>query len=169
MLKLLIGWGGNERDYTINLNSKSLQITEQVNIPSQMTFPITPIGRNFVLPPQRAYVRLYSTNYDRTLFTGFISAEPTRNFMAISQLTPVESGGQLFRYDITCTSDEYLLNIKAVPFIPAFVNRYQGDILATIANILCPGFFDTTSQMAKGDLVPYMSVSPVRWRRNNST
>jgi hypothetical protein len=159
VLRLLIGWGGVETDYTVCLEA-GLKISEQLNMPSQMPFSLSPLGRGFVVPPQRAYVRYYSDKYDRTLFTGFIASEPVRVYRGLAQWTPTETAGQLFQYQFNCTSDEYLLNIKSVPFIPAFVNRTQGDILATLANILCPGFFDTTSQMQAGDLVPFFDYAP---------
>jgi hypothetical protein len=68
---------------------------------------------------------------------------------------------QLFRYDVTATSDEYLLNMKAVPFIPSYINRSQGAILTDIADTLCPGFFDMTL-VASGDLVPFYAYDPTQ-------
>lgn len=160
MIKFTIKVGGLVTDYTQCLMQQSVQITEQINIPAQMTFSLTPIGSNFVVPPQRAYVTLMSTVTNRSIFTGFISAEPVRTYLAKAGVAP---GGQLFRYDITATSDEYLLNVKAIPFIPAYVNQTQGGILTSLANTLCPGFFDC-SMIASGDIVPYMQYDPsVSW------
>ena len=160
MIKLLITVGGQTQDYTQFLLQSSVQIIEQINIPAQMTFSLTPTGYQFAVPPQRAYVTLTSTNTGRSLFTGFISAAPVCTYLAKAGIV---TGGQLFQYDITATSDEYLLNVKAVPFIPAYVNQTQGDILTSLANTLCPGFFDC-SMVASGDIVPYLEYDPtVSW------
>src|SRR4029078_6274925 len=67
---------------------------------------------------------------------------------------------QQFDYAITCTSDEYLLNVKSVSFIPAFIARTQGEIISALAETLCPGYFDTTSFVSKGDLVPFFQYDP---------
>ena len=163
MLVLTLTFGGMEQDYTRYVVESSIQITEQINIPSQMKFSMIPIGSAFVVPPGRSYVRLYSTNYEKSLFTGFVTVAPVLTYLARSDRVPASAGGQLFQYDFVCTSDEYLLNIKAIPFIPAYVNQYQGDILANLAETLCPGFFDT-SMCQQGDLVPYFEYQPsVSW------
>lgn len=159
MIRLLISVGNIPQDYTANVDGSTLQIEEASNIPTVMTFSLIPTARNFQVPPQRAYVQLYSTLYERSLFTGFISCEPERQFLAKSLTGPIAEGNQLFRYNITCTSDEYILNVKAVPFIPAFVNRSEGEILSSIANVLCPGMFDT-SMVASGSIVPFFDYSP---------
>ena len=158
MIKLLITWGGTTRDYTKYLDGSSVSIEEKINIPAQCTFALTPSDRTFVLPPQRAYVSLVSTQYDRSLFSGFIASEPVRTFQGVAGFA---NGTQLFQYGMTCTSDDYLLNIKAVPFIPAFINRTQGQILSQLAEILCPGFFDS-SGIASGDLVPFFEYTPTQ-------
>lgn len=158
MLQLFITVGQTTVDYTRNLDQTTIQIQEQINLPATFNFSLTPIGV-FNAPPLHAYVQLYSSTYDRSLFTGFISAEPTRVFQSLAQAAATDQDGQLLQYQIVATSDEYLLNLKAIPFIPAYINRSQGDILTDLANILCPGFFDT-SAVASGDIVPYFSYSP---------
>lgn len=169
MIQLLIKIGPNTLDYTKFVDQSSLQIQEQINLPSQCTFTLIPIG-NFIKPPQRAYVTVFSTRYQKSLFTGFIAAEPQRTLLSTGRAQELNLAGgvvedvnmgprQLFSYAITATSDEYLLNIKAIPFIPSYYNRSQGDILSSLAETLCPGFFDT-SQIASGDIVPYFAYSP---------
>lgn len=159
MIKLFISAGGARHEYSKYLDFKSIQITEKLNAPSQMTFSMTPIDYGFILPPQRSYVELFSTIADRSIFTGFISSEPSRNYRAKHLLG--KQYKQLFTFSLSCVSDEHLLNIKSVPFIPAFVNRTQGQILAKIADILCPGFFDA-SEIADGDLVPFFEYKPTQ-------
>lgn len=154
---LTISVGNVVTDYTRFLNQDSVDIQEDINVPVVMRMSLNPFG-NFIVPPARAYVNLFSTKYNRSVFTGFIASSPEINYLALAYQAQ-DQGGQLFRYDVTCTSDEYLLNVKAIPFIPAYINRTQGQILTDIANTLCPGFFDT-SMVASGDLVPYFEYSP---------
>ncbi|MDE2100630.1 MAG: hypothetical protein KGL39_25525 [Patescibacteria group bacterium] len=161
MLKLLISFNGAELDYSKYVDFKRVKISESINIPSTMTMPITITQGGVAIPPLRAYVKLYSTIFDRNVFTGFISSPPVRKYLgrANPATVPAEALSQMIEYQFMCTSDEHLLNIKAIPFIPQYVNRTQGEILSSIANILCPGFFDT-SEIQDGDLVPYFEYTP---------
>jgi hypothetical protein len=161
MLQLLITTYGQQIDYSRYVDWTTVQVSEQQNIPSTMTFNLLPCDGRFKVPPRMAYVQLWSTVQQKSVFSGYINTSPVYQYMALSDKTPPDAGGQLFTYVISCTSDEYLINLKAVPFIPAFVNRYQGDILTTIANILCPGFFDTSNVM-QGDLVPFLQYDPTQ-------
>lgn len=146
--------GGKEIDITRYVDWKTVSITEQINIPAQLNFDAYNYDPGFPIPVQRAYVRIYSTRFNRSLFTGYISSQPNAVFQSL-----VAPGVQLFQYQMICTSDEHLLNIKAVPFIPAFVDQTQGQVLAQIADILCPGFFDL-SGIGSGDIEPYFQYDP---------
>lgn len=161
MIKLFITWSGNTYDYTNTLKQESVDVSEDINMPGSMTFQLEPVGV-FTLPPPRAYVQLLSTATNKSLFTGFITNPPTRQYVTLKQpVGPIGTAAynQRFVYDVKCVSDEYLLNVKAVPFIPAYINRTQGQILTDLAEILCPGFFDT-SLIASGDLVPEFEYTP---------
>lgn len=165
MIKLIINYGGTDHDYTRWLDFSSVSINEQINVPSQMTFKLTGWGGSWIAPPVRAYVRLISTKVHRALFSGFIAASPNIAYKGLA----TQGGGapndiqspypQMLEYDYIASSDEYLLNIKSVPFIPAFVNQTQGAILKQLAEILCPGYFDT-SMVEDGDLVAYYTYDP---------
>ncbi len=65
------------------------------------------------------------------------------------------------KYSFQCTSDDYLLSTKAIPFIPSYVNRTQGQILSDLAEVLCPGFFDT-SLVQDGDIIPFFAYDPTK-------
>src|SRR5579872_2068044 len=121
MLRLTITWGSTTIDYTKCVSQASIKISEQINVPSQLTFSLFPLGTDFVVPPQRAYVRLYSTDTETSLFTGFIANAPVRTYLAKSLAAPpyIQPDGtitgdsdrvygprQLFQFDFTCTSDE---------------------------------------------------------------
>jgi hypothetical protein len=100
----------------------------------------------------------------KILATGFITTEPERTYLGLSQGTKSTSKiatvqNQVYTYNINVTSDEWLLNVKTVPYIPAFVNQTDSQILANIATALAPGFFNTTL-MASGTLVPYFAYDP---------
>ena len=161
MIQCLITVGGWVTDYTRYVDWDTVKIDEAINLPTTCNFSIHPIDKLFVVPVLRAYVNFYSTVSKTSLYTGFVASEPVRSYKGRSASVPTYAQGQQLQYDIICTSDEYLLQCKAVPFIPAFVNRSQGQILSTLANILCSGYFDT-SMVSSGDLVPYFSYTPAQ-------
>lgn len=170
MLKVYIDSGNGPVDYTRYVVGETIAIQRSLAVPSTCSFEMNNFDSVFQLPPLRSYVRIFSTKYNRSLFTGFITVDPQRTFLGLAKgpLSYVNPGtyqqgtaGQLFNYKFALTSDEYLLNIKAVNFIPAFVNRTQGQILQTIAEALCPGFFDYT-YIATGQLVPFLAYDPTK-------
>ena len=95
----------------------------------------------------------------KILATGFISNLPGVDYLGLSPQM-VDFGFQQLSYKVNVTSDEWLLNCKTVPYIPAYINRTQGQILASIAEVLAPGFFNVTAFVGSGDLVPYYQYSP---------
>jgi len=158
--------GGVTTDISRYVDWSTVQIQEQINIPTQLTFDAYNYDNLFPNPPtQRAYLQIYSTYYKRSLFTGYLSSQPNAVYQGLKQgggelwEYRFRGGGQLFKYEFICTSDEHLLNCKAVPFIPAFVGQTQGQILSALANILCPGMYDTT-WVGSGDIEPYYNYSP---------
>lgn len=166
MLRVTIDSGAGEVDYTRYVTDGSISIQRSLNTPSTCTISLNNYDTSFVLPAQRSYMRIFSTLYNKPLYTGFLVNDPTYNFLAATpasstppQNPPSPTPPQLFQYDLNFTSDEYLLQIKAIAFIPAFVNQTQGQILTTIANTLAPGYFDT-SFVASGQLVPYLLYDP---------
>lgn len=165
MIKLIINYGGVDHDYTRWLDFSSVSITEQINVPSQMTFKLSGWGGAWVVPPVRGYVRLVATKVKRALFSGFIAAAPNVKYRGLGTQGNSASNdiqlpmNQILDYEFISTSDEYLLNIKSVPFIPAFINQTQGSILKQLADILCPDYFDT-SMIQDGDLVAYYAYNP---------
>jgi hypothetical protein len=156
MLRLFITVSGSyEQDYSRYVDWTSVQVQNTLCAPTQMTFGLYQFDQQMVPPFERCYVRLYSENDARTIFTGYVAVTPDTQFMAFN---PVQ---QFLKYSVTCTSDEYLLNFKSVPYIPAFINQTQGQILAQLAEVLCPKFFDT-SGIQPGFLVPYFAYDPTQ-------
>lgn len=169
MIKVLYYYGSIEYDITRWVDETTIQITRQINLPTQLQFSITSYGAQFVPPVLRGGISLYCTNKNRTLFTGYVSVQPQYKLLGVSTQglqqsndamnTGMWSKAQIQSLQITCASDEYILNLKAIPFVPAYVNRTQGQILRDLANTLCPGFYDT-SRIQDGDLVPYFLYDP---------
>ncbi len=160
MLLLTINNGTGDADYSNYADGSSIQIADSINVPSLLTLKLTNTDNNFVPPKQSGYVTLYSTKYDRPLFTGFVTNETEKSFLGLSQRVS-QSQFQHMEFNLQATSDEWLLNVKSVPFIPAFVNRTMGQILSQLADTLAPGFFDT-SLVQDGDIVPYFQYDPLK-------
>jgi hypothetical protein len=156
-IKIFINSGQGEVDYTRYVLSSSINIQESLATPATCALSMVNIDRTFTVPAQRSYIRIWSDKTGNTIFSGFLVNDPAYTYMARSAVgfSPSLTFGQMLQYDFNFTSDEYLLQLKAVPFIPAFVNQTQGSILTQLAETLCPGFFDY-SNVASGQLVPYL-------------
>lgn len=152
--------GKGDVDYTSYVLPSTIQIQKSLNVPTQCSMSLVGSDNSFKVPIPRSYIRIYSTVYMKYLFTGYLVTDPAIAFTGLSQSVP-GTNFQMYQYDLSCTSDEYLLNIKSVDFIPAFVNRTQGEILRTLAEILAPGFF-SYDYIDDGDLVPYLAYDPTK-------
>lgn len=169
MLKLLInnGDGLGPVDYTRYVIPSSIDVEDSINTPTLATFTLANADALFKVPVRSAYVQLWSTKSQLTvtgayLATGYITNEIQRKFLGVGPRASAQRF-QLYEYDVKVTSDEYLLNSKAVPFISAYINRTMGQILIDLANTLAPGFFDTTN-VAAGDMVPFFQYDPTsKW------
>lgn len=161
MLKVFISTGGagsQETDYSRYVASGSIKITKSLNTPTTLAIVMANYDDAFVMPPTHAYIRIWSTQNNAYLFTGFLTNDPTRTFAGLGKSIP-SSGQQIYSFAFAFTSDDYMLNIKSVPFIPAFINQSQGNILRSIAETLMPGYFNF-DYVASGDLVPYILYDP---------
>jgi hypothetical protein len=167
-MKVLIDTGSGPIDYTQYVADGSLSIEDSINVPTVINFILTPTNNAFAIPPRSSYVTVVSERYasggggygsGKVVATGFISNSPSAEYLGLSpKLT--NFGEQQLSYKVNATSDEWLLNCRAIPYIPAFVNRTEGEILAGIAETLAPGFFDVTSFVGSGDIVPYYQYDP---------
>lgn len=162
MLKVLInnGDGNGDVDYTDYVLPGSISIQKSINIPTTCTISLVGFDNGFTVPVRHSYIKIYSTTNKRYLFTGFNTTEPANTFTGLSQKIP-KTNFQMYQYNLSCTSDDYLLNIKSVPFIPAFINQTQGQIIKALAEILCPGYFNYDN-IDDGDLVPYLAYDPTQ-------
>lgn len=173
-MQLLIDSGQGFKDYTQYMVEDSLTIEDSVNVPVLINFTLVPSNSSFVVPKRSSYVKLVSNRYapnggygtGKIIATGFVTSEPERDFLGLSsgmvgiQANYAKYKGQHHAYRVNVSSDEWILNCNAVPFIPAFVGQTQGQILKTLVTTLepSPGFFDV-SNIASGDIVPYYSYN----------
>ncbi len=165
-IKLTIDNGpdnGGVTDYTSYVLPESISVQDSLNVPTLLTFTLANNNDAFIPPVRSAYCRLFSGKFGVPIATGFVTAAPSLTYLGLGNNIP-KFNFQRYTYDIQVSSDEWLLNVKTVPFMPPFVNLGQGQILARLAQILVPNFFDTTSFVASGDLVPYWPYDPtVNW------
>jgi hypothetical protein len=161
-MKVLIDNGSGYVDYTRYVAEGSLVVTDDINVPTLTDFVLINLDPSFIVPHRASYVRIVSeVNTPKVLATGFVTNEPTRQFLGQSRSAGVARGYGAYAYRIQVSSDEWLMNVKSVPYIPAFVNQTQGQILTKLATALTPGFYDT-SQIEDGDLIPYFPYDPER-------
>jgi hypothetical protein len=166
MLKLLInnGDGNGLVDYTRYVIMQSIDVEDSINTPTLLSFTLANTDGAFKIPVRSAYVQLVSTLSPLSatgayLATGYITNEIQRKFLGGGGRAAIAQRFQHYEYDVKVTSDEYLLNTKATPFIAAYINRTMGQILTDLTNVLAPGFFDTSGIQA-GDLVPFFQYNP---------
>ena len=152
MLKILINQGSGFVDYTRYLVQGTLSAEELLNQPSTVDFTLTNFDTQFVIPRRSSYVRIYSAKFNKSFASGFITQEPEREYLG-----PTSNKHQL-NYRVKVSSDDWLLNQKSVPFIPAFVNQTMGQILTRLATALLPSFF--TYDCDDGDIVPFYQYDP---------
>lgn len=165
MLKLLInnGDGKGNVDYTRYVIPSSIDVEDSLNTPTLFSFTLTNVDGLFKAPVRSAYVTFLSTTSPLSVTgayvaTGFVTNSPEWRFIGVGPHAPAQAF-QHYELTVKVTSDEYLLNIKSIPFIAAYINRTMGQILTDITNTLAPGYFDTSSIQA-GDMVPYFSYDP---------
>lgn len=150
MIQVLIDDGKGVTDYASYTSPESIQITDEVNQPSTASFVLYNVDRSFKVPKRSSYVSIFSTKYNKSVFTGFIVKDCENTFLGNSSRA---EGFRQISYKVTCTSDEWMLNQKMIPFIPVMVNQTIGQIIKNITQALMPNYFDV-SNVADGDIVP---------------
>ena len=89
------------------------------------------------------------------LFTGYIVETPTYQYLGWAERGPV------YRYAIDALSDVMLMDQKAPPPHPPFVDRSAGSAFEQLTAEALPGWFDVSGVEA-GDPIPYYSVDPAK-------
>jgi len=166
--QVFITVAGTRTDYTRYVTAGSLQIQDQLNVPTLCSFTVVNQDPLFIVPIQGAYIEVWSNQNQRYLFTGYITSQPASTFLGLNPnagpSTPDNKAtAAMFSYAVLGTSEEYLLNNVPQTFLPPFTNRTQGEILGTIATALKPSLgLDVTSYVASGDIVPYFEYDPTQ-------
>ena len=156
-MKLLIDNldGSGALDYTALLDaSASPNLVRKLNAPSALKFCLA--AGNLATPVMGGRVQLALSN-GTDLFTGYIVATP------IFQYLGQTGEGAVYKYEVEALSDVMLMDQKAPPAHPPFVDRSAGSAFDQLTAEALPGWFDTSGVEA-GDPIPYYSVDPAkRW------
>src|SRR5882724_5323398 len=124
-LKLFINNGSGFVDYTSYVMQGSIVIEDSLNVPTLLSFTLTNNDNAFIVPVRSAYCRVFSTNNNNMpLATGFVTSVPSQKYLGLNG-NLWKFNYQLYTYDVQVTSDEWLLNVKTVPYLPPFVNQGQ--------------------------------------------
>jgi hypothetical protein len=154
-MKLLIDNldGLGAQDYTAFVDtSKNPSLVRKLNSPAELKFGL--IAGGLVVPVIGGRVTLTLSN-GNDLFTGYIVQTPTYQCLGWADR------GLVYRYEIGALSDVMLMDQKAPPPHPPFVDRNAGDAFQQLTAEALPGWFDLSGVEA-GDPIPYYSVNPAK-------
>jgi hypothetical protein len=147
--------GLGPQDYTAFVDSgKSPSVARKLNKPSEFNFGLLAKTGSPAIPVISGRVMLTLSNGD-DLFTGYIARVPTYQYMGWTD------HGSTYRYEIHALSDVMLLDQKAPPPHPPFVDRSAGSAFDQLTAEALPGWFDVEGVQA-GDPIPYYSVDPAK-------
>jgi hypothetical protein len=75
-----------------------------------------------------------------TWFSGYLTQEPDFDYLGKDSVTKLP----MWSFKYRATSDDVILNQRALGILPPFVNMTMGAILKALAALLAPGMFDVT-------------------------
>ena len=156
-MKLLIDnlEGLGPQDYTAFVDAgKNPTLVRKLNSPAELKFGLVAGEDNMVVPVIEARVTLTLSN-GNDLFTGYVVDAPTYQYLGW------EDRGLVYRYEIVALSDVTLMDQKAPPPHPPFVDRSAGSAFDQLTAEALPGWFDMSGVEA-GDPIPYYSVNPAK-------
>ena len=156
-MKLLIDnlEGLGPQDYTAFVDAgKNPTLVRKLNSPAELKFGLVAGEDNMVVPAIEARVTLTLSN-GADLFTGYVVDTPTYQYLGW------EDRGLVYRYEIVALSDVMLMDQKAPPPHPPFVDRSAGSAFDQLGAEALPGWFDMSGVEA-GDPIPYYSVNPAK-------
>ncbi|HSZ61021.1 MAG TPA: hypothetical protein VK828_04455 [Terriglobales bacterium] len=147
--------GLGPQDYTGYVDaSKNPSLVRKLNSTGQLTFGLTGAAGSFVVPILGGRVTL-TLDSGNDLFTGYIAETPTYQYIGWADR------GVSYRYEIKALSDVMLMDEKAPPPHPPFVDRNAGNAFEQLTAEALPGWFDV-SGVQPGDPIPYYSVNPAK-------
>ena len=156
-MKLLIDNldGLGPQDYTASVDTdKSPNLVRKLNMPAEFIVGLLAGGEGLSVPAIGGRVMLTLGN-GHDLFTGYIVQTPTYQYQGWADR------GLVYRYEIVALSDVMLMDRKAPPPHPPFVDRSAGDAFRQLTAEAMPGWFDV-SGVEEGDPIPYYSVDPTK-------
>ncbi|MFY9647038.1 MAG: hypothetical protein WAK29_17800 [Terriglobales bacterium] len=149
--------GLGPRDYTEFVDTgKHPNLVRKLNSPAALTFGLVG-GLTGVSVPSIGGRVLLTWRSGEDLFSGYIVQTPAYQYQGWADQGPV------YRYEIEALSDVMLMDRKAPPAHPPFVDRSAGSAFDQLTAAALPGLFDV-SGVEVGDPIPYYSVDPAkRW------
>ena len=140
-------------DYTAFVDtSKNPSLVRKLNSPAELKIGLVGGLGGLAVPAIGGRVTLTLSN-GGDLFTGYIVQTPTYQYQGRSD------HGLTYRYEVDALSDAMLMDQKAPPAHPPFVDRSAGGAFDQLTAEALPGWFDVSGVEA-GDPIPYYSVNP---------
>jgi hypothetical protein len=147
--------GLGPQDYTAFVDSgESPSVVRKLNAPTEFKFGLVAGTGDLVVPVIGGRVML-TLNNGNDLFSGYIVETPTYQYLGWADR------GLIYRYEIDARSDVMLMDQKAPPAHPPFVDRDSGSAFDQLTAEALPGWFDVSGVEA-GDPIPYYSVNPAK-------
>lgn len=129
--------------------------TQALNSPTLLDFALAEIDTAFVPLTRGDYITVVTADFPKW-FTGYVTNSPELEYLGSTSSNEPKWG-----YKYQATSDEFILNLNPLGFVPPYLNTTQGAILINLAERLCPGLFDTTNVDA-GETVARYVVDPTK-------
>lgn len=121
----------------------------QKNDPSVFDFKVVPVSgvSNWTVPTRGAYIRVEDDRWDSrvpgvglgVVWTGYVTEDPAFQFLGVGP-----DGGEVWGYQVNCTSDDYLAQTKQLPAV-TYINKPRGQILKDLLQLMFAG----------GDVFPF--------------
>jgi hypothetical protein len=147
--------GLGPEDYTAFVDSgESPSLVRKLNSATEFKFGLIAGTGDLVVPMIGGRVML-TLNDGNDLFTGYIVETPTYQYLGWADR------GLIYRYEVEALSDVMLMDQKAPPPHPPFVDRDAGNAFDQLTVDALPGWFDISGVEA-GDPIPYYSVNPAK-------
>lgn len=137
---------GASADYVKYLYDQPL-LTDRLGDPNFLDFQLAPVDNAFVKLTRGNYITL-TTVSQGIWFTGYIQNDPELEKLGTQIVAGVPTEVFGFKYEVS--SDEYVLNLKPIGVLPAFLNKTQGYILKKLAAIMAPTVTFDVSGIADG-------------------
>jgi len=142
-------------DYTAFVDtSKHPRLVRKLNSPSELKVGLVGGLGGMAVPAISGRISL-TLDSGNDLFTGYIAQTPAYQYEGWADRGPV------YRYEVDALSDVMLMDRKAPPPHPPFVDRSGGSAFDQLTAEALPGWFDVSGVEA-GDPIPYYSVDPAK-------